>query len=335
MPPGPMDPSTGDPSLRGSQAELPPEAPAPDRERYDMAPRQPHAEVPADLAIPQARGQRDRRLRLGLWPSVGFAAMAGILVIWFIVFTNYSSCQEDTAAISIETNDAGYVKIGKTWWEIAWLVVSGVFKSIATAWGGYRLIIRGSRCLIDFLSRPSFARNMIENETMVSCIALLGCAILPTAMSAFRTTPLPAFCYASHNILRFWPPRTRNDIKAILDGWIGLAANHVNCEGSVARMVNCKITLGRTLMWMLGVGFWTMAEIYLGPCRYFSLMWRFWFTIMNVSFVSWFLGSADALIVANLEAVGPVHLEMVGYLLTLYIVRLADLKGYCTSPNCW
>ncbi|KAK2031384.1 NAD(P)-binding protein [Colletotrichum zoysiae] len=93
--------------------------------------------------------------------------MAGILVIWFIAFTNYSSPREDTTAILIETSDVEHVKIGKTWWEIAWLFVSGMLKSIATAWGGYRLIIRGSRCLIDFLSRSSFARNMVENETML------------------------------------------------------------------------------------------------------------------------------------------------------------------------
>ncbi|KAK1981699.1 hypothetical protein LZ30DRAFT_74197 [Colletotrichum cereale] len=335
---GLVDPSAGDPSLQGSQAESPAEAPVPDWERYDMAPRRRQAgrpAVPGLPVIPQAHAQRARRFRLGLWPFFGFATIAGVLFTWFTVSTVYPPRREETEAIMAGTKDAENVKAGTPWWEISRLVAGIFFRSIATAWGGYRLINRGSRCLVDFLSRGSFARNIIDNEPLVICITLLGYAVLPTVTSVIWTTALPGFCYAEHNVLRFWPPRKRNDIKAILDGWIGLATIHVKAEGSFARVIKCKITLGRVLVWMLGVGVWTTAEIYYGPCRYFSFVWRLWFSVMGISFGSWFLGNAEALIVKKREAVGLVHLEFVAYLIIFYVARWVDLQGYCTSPNCW
>ncbi|KZL74050.1 hypothetical protein CT0861_00186 [Colletotrichum tofieldiae] len=334
---GLVDPSVGDPSLQGLQAEWPAEAPVPDWERYDMTPREPQLRRPLMLPIPQARPQRVRRVRIRFWLAIGFAAIAGVIVGWAVVFSVFRPPRrEATKAIMVEIQDAEHVKARSTWWEASRLTAGIGFRSIVVLWGGYRLITRGSQCLVGLFARGSFAQKIFNNGSLMNLLALLGCAILPTAMSAFWTTPLPGgFCNPEHNILRFWPPRTRNDIKAILDGWIGLATIHLKFEGGFARVVKCKITIGRILMWLLGVGVWTTVEICYGPCHYFPLVWRLWFSVMGVSLASWFLGNAEALIVKEWEAVGSVHVELVAYLVAFYVVRWVNLQGYCAMPGCW
>ncbi|KZL84147.1 hypothetical protein CI238_02721 [Colletotrichum incanum] len=315
---GLVDPSAGDSSLQGLQTEWPAEALVPNWERYEITLREPQPRRPLVMPIPRARAQRVRRVRIGLWLAISFAAIAEVVVVWAVVFNVFFfPRREATKAIMVETLDAGRVKARSPWWETACLLSGIVFRIIVVLWRGYHLITRGSQCLVDFLACRSFARKIFINEPLMNCITMLSCAILPTAMSAFWTTPLPGgFCNPEHNILRFWPPRTRNDIKAILNAWIGLATVRLKFEGAFVRVVKCKITIGRVLMWILGVGVWTTVEIYYAPCHYFPLVWRLWFSIMSVSFASWVLGNAEALIVKEWEAVESLHVELLAYLVT-------------------
>ncbi|GKT45267.1 uncharacterized protein ColSpa_05448 [Colletotrichum spaethianum] len=332
-----VDPSAVDPNLQGLQAEWPAEAPVPDWKRYNMAPRQRQLGGPHILAIPQARAHRGGRVRIGVWLSVSLAAIAGVVIMWAVIFNIvWLPRREGTEAIMVEIRDAEHVKDRKSWWETSWLVAGIVFRGIVAMWGGYRLFTRGSQCLFNSLPRGSSAQKLFNNEFLKTFTFLLGYTILPTATSALWTIVVPGgFCYPEHNILRFWPPHTRNDIKAVLEGWIELATLHIKVEASFSRMVKCKNTIGQVLVWMLGVGVWTTVEILYGPCRYFPLVWKSWFSVLGISLASWFLGNAEALFVKELKAVGSVHVEFVAYLVIFYVARWVDLQGYCTRPSCW
>lgn len=224
----------------------------------------------------------------------------------------------------------------ESWFKGATETVAIIFKTIIATLGGKHMITNGSQCLVDFFPVGSVLRSVLENNTFRQTFMLLSYFILPTATSATVSSAVPGgFCDPKANILRFWPPRTRDDIRAILDGWSGLASLYLKTGDSMTQMSKWNWTFGRAFMWLLGVGTWTTVEIYFSPCWYYPLAWRFWFSILSVSLVSWFLGNAEKLIVTKWASMGLVHLELMAYLAVFHLVRHADLDGFCSKANCW
>ncbi|KAK1621600.1 hypothetical protein BDP81DRAFT_443371 [Colletotrichum phormii] len=223
-----------------------------------------------------------------------------------------------------------------SWFKTATETAAIVIKTIIATLGGKYMITNGSQCLVDFFPAGSVPRSLLENNTLRQTLTLLSYFTLPTATSATVSSVVPGgFCDPKANIPRFWPPRTRDDIKAILDGWAGLAGLHLKTGGSMTQMSKWKWTFGRAFMWLLGIGTWTTVEIYFGPCWYYPLAWRFWFTIMSASLVSWVLGNAKRLLVREWASVGLVHLELMAYLAVFHLARQADLDGFCSKADCW
>ncbi|KAI3553311.1 hypothetical protein CABS03_12678 [Colletotrichum abscissum] len=224
----------------------------------------------------------------------------------------------------------------ESWFRGATETAAIIFKTIIVILGGKYIITNGSQCLVDFFPAESGPRSLLENGTLRQTLTLMSYFILPTATSATVSSVVPnGFCNPKANILRWWPPRTRGDIRAILEGWSGLAGLHLKTGGSMTQMSKWRWSFGRAFMWLLGVGTWTTVEIYFGPCQYYLLAWRFWFSIVSVSLVSWFLGNAEKLIVTKWSSVGLLHVELAVYLAVFHLIRHADLDGFCSKADCW
>ncbi|KAK1447252.1 hypothetical protein CMEL01_09091 [Colletotrichum melonis] len=146
-----------------------------------------------------------------------------------------------------------------------------IIKTIMAILGGKYIIINGSQCLVNFLPVESAPRLLLENGTLRQTLTLMSYFILPTATSATISSVVPnGFCNPKANVLRFWPPRTRDDIRAILDGWSGLAGLHLKTGGSMTRMSKWKWTFGRAFVWLLGVG--TLAILVFDSVGLFSFV---------------------------------------------------------------
>lgn len=290
---------------------------------------------------PRAYVRFRTRVCIAMWLSVALTVVAGVIIVWALAFNFFwpklprLGRQADQHENDVSKATWSF-RSWLLWMESAGEVIGIILRALLVVLGGKRLISKGLRCLINFFPKESFPQDIFNNERLMNFLVLICFAILPTAISAtFTTIVAGGFCNPDFNVFRFWPPRTRDDIKSILEGWAGLAAVHLKTGASLSQIVKWNLTIGRWLMWTLGVGVWTTTEIYIGPCRYYPLVWRFWFSILGVSLVSWFLKHADALIVKNWKSTGKAHVELLVFLGTFYVVRWVDQDGYCTKPSCW
>ncbi|KAK2748010.1 hypothetical protein CKAH01_18116 [Colletotrichum kahawae] len=205
-----------------------------------------------------------------------------------------------------------------------------------SAWGGSHLVAQGLRSLIHLSPHDSFPRKIYNNVAITNRLALIGFAIYPTALSVGMATLVPhGYCEPEFNIHRFWPPHTRDDIKDILERWMSLAMLHGRIGLSVREMNRWRLTLGRGVVWGLGIAAWVTIEIYMGPCWYYPRVWKVWFPIICVSFAMWFVAHAQELIVRSWKSVGMAHLELLLFVGVVYIVRRVDVDGFCVQPTCW
>ncbi|OHE92606.1 hypothetical protein CORC01_12117 [Colletotrichum orchidophilum] len=337
------DPSTGNPILQGIRDDRPMAASLQGWEHYNIAAR-PERDRDHDRPAPE------QHVRLNEMSTVVFLLLfsltvAGLVIAklaadaflakvhWRLPFPSLGSILVGAVP---KASEAPSPSSSPPWFKSVAEVGGIMFKGIVTVFGGNYMINNGTRCLIDFLPAGYMPRSLLNNGTITQVLTLIGFAILPTATSATFSVVAPgSFCDPKTNIFRFWPPRTRDDIKAMLDGWVGLAGLHFKMGGSMTQMAKWTWTFGRASMWLVGIGLWTTVEIYFGPCRYYPLVWRFWFSVMSVSLVSWFLGNADKLIVTKCKSIGLVHLELVAYLAACYVVRWAELDGFCSKADCW
>ncbi|KAF3803887.1 hypothetical protein GCG54_00008389 [Colletotrichum gloeosporioides] len=224
----------------------------------------------------------------------------------------------------------------RPWFSTLREVITIISRFCLSAWGGQRLVAEGLRSLVHLSPHDSFTRKIYTDEAVTKRLALIAFAIYPTALSVgMATISLSGYCDPQYNAHRFWPPHTRDDIKDILESWTGLAMIHVRTGLSLQQMNRWRLSLGRAVVWGLGIATWVTVEIYMGPCWYFSRIWKVWFSVICVSFATWFIAHAQELIVKSRKSVGTAHLELLMYIGVVYIVRWVDVDGLCVKPTCW
>ncbi|KAL0930397.1 uncharacterized protein CTRU02_214472 [Colletotrichum truncatum] len=211
-----------------------------------------------------------------------------------------------------------------------------IIKASLCTWGAYSIIAKGLRCLVESMIQKSSPRRIADIEVIIDTLALIGFAVFPTAMAAAVPAIVPeGSCNPQFNVHRFLPLRTRDDIKGILESWVGLLMVHGRTGMSLQQFGKWRLTLARVAVWSVSLVGWVTVEVYMGPCWYLPRVWKFWFSIICISLMSWFLGNAESLIVTKWELLGKVHVQLALYLWVLYFVRWVNLDGYCVRPTCW
>ncbi|TEA22098.1 hypothetical protein C8034_v006291 [Colletotrichum sidae] len=347
---GLVDPMAGHARLQGVPADWPPEPPHPPpppppepplRASFPPpAPLQPlrDHDPPAQILIvprpPQQPRFRFVTARSALWLAV---ASTILVVASWLIFNLWWSNVSFLWRRGTDPNSAtsgSWREASASSGKVATLLV----RSVLISYGGHRLLKRGLASMVDFFPPTSYPRAIRDNRAAVSfnLLAIVAVALYPTAVSlAFATTVPEGFCDAKNNVHRFIPPRTRDDIKSILDGWFAVFMAHFKTGTSLQQLHRWQLTVGRGLVWVLAVAAWSVVEIGMGPCWYYSRVWSFWYAVLSMCFASWFVGRAEQLIVAKRELLCVAHLELVMFLAVLYIVKWVKLEGFCEEPGCW
>ncbi|KAF6813055.1 hypothetical protein CPLU01_14748 [Colletotrichum plurivorum] len=215
-------------------------------------------------------------------------------------------------------------------------VASVIFRAFMSTFGGERLITHGTRSLLALFPPDSLPRRVLNNEAITNRLAVAVFALFPTAVSAALACIAPeGYCSPEHNVRRFLPARTRDDVKGALEAWFGLAQAHAKTGMSLWQMGRWQITVGRVLAWAFGIAVWVTVEILAGPCWCYPRAWRLWFSVLSVSLASWLVGNAEILVVGRWNLVGKVHAQLLLFLGALYYAGQVDVDGFCVKPNCW
>lgn len=227
-------------------------------------------------------------------------------------------------------------KVWRPWFSTSREVITFISRFCLSAWGGQHLVAEGLRSVVHLSPRDSLARKIHNDEAVTKWLALIAFAIYPTALSVGMATISPdGYCDPQYNIHRFWPPHTRDDIKDILESWTSLVVIHARMGMSLHQMNRWRLTVGRAVVWGLGIAAWVTVEIYMGPCWYFSRVWKVWFSVICASFATWFVAHAQELTVRSWRLVGTAHLKLLLYIGVVHIVRWVDVDGFCVKPTCW
>lgn len=281
------------------------------------------------LPLPPALARYRAWANFALAVSVIAHVAAAVAITW-MVFRNRRSRAPD-----VPSPDQG----AETESSVGGLNLAMVImvKSALVCFGGDRLLRRGLLSLELLFGRQRWApRQILGNGRIVSRSLLLGYGALPFATSAMLPAIMGvAVCAPTRNINNYMPVRTRDDIKAILEAWYTSASALFQCGMGIQRAYKRPITPRHFVVFTLSVGVAATAELAMGMCKYNMLMWSIWFPLLGTCAAAWFVDNAkDLLGVRRLEDLCRVHVDLLLFLIVLYMVRWSPLDEYCQNPIC-